>query len=253
MPPARPPKTVTICVDTNAGEQRVFDALRDCIGDCDPSTDSTAPQLRRRRLDIGDVEVCAESVKVVIERKTEADLRSSFADGRYREQKSRILAHCKGEGSLAVYVIEVGERLPQWWVHAGFDLASAGAVLNTSLRDRVPVLFSKDQLHTGDIVLRIAKAAQLGKLLPTPLDEHAMLESLPTSKRSKVSDAKALAVQMLRQTPGVSAKAASAVLARFPSLLSVLSATEEELADVKVGTRRLGPVCARRILELGRS
>ena len=52
-----------------------------------------ADQVERRRLDVGDVVLTGDSGAVVlIERKTWADLAKSLTDGRYAEQKARLLS-----------------------------------------------------------------------------------------------------------------------------------------------------------------
>lgn len=52
-------------------------------------------ELKIKALDVGDAWICAEgneeSPEYVIERKTVADLDSSYKDGRYRDQKMRLI------------------------------------------------------------------------------------------------------------------------------------------------------------------
>jgi len=48
-----------------------------------------------KNLDIGDIIIYNGSYKLIIERKTINDLVSSIKDGRYREQKMRLLSYRK--------------------------------------------------------------------------------------------------------------------------------------------------------------
>ena len=76
---------MAVRVDTNAGESALFAALQARLG---------AEQVVRERLDVGDVVLKTDDggTALVVERKTWADLASSLTDGRYAEQKARLLA-----------------------------------------------------------------------------------------------------------------------------------------------------------------
>ena len=90
-----------ITVDTNSGEDAVYQSLE---AECGASV-----QIRRQRLDVGDVFVHAHDTSlgseegagdscvkefahgICVERKTWADLCASIVDGRLAEQKSRMV------------------------------------------------------------------------------------------------------------------------------------------------------------------
>ena len=98
----------SIRVDTNTGENALFASL---VGRFDSQT------VRRQRLDVGDVLLSAHSGTVVVERKSWADLAKSLTDGRYLEQKTRMLSFVASAGheaqhsSLLFLVPFVGEAL----------------------------------------------------------------------------------------------------------------------------------------------
>ena len=71
----------SIVVDTNAGENALYEAL---LRRFDGST------VQRRKLDVGDVVLSAESGTLVVERKTWLDWAKSMTDGRYASQKARL-------------------------------------------------------------------------------------------------------------------------------------------------------------------
>ena len=71
----------SIVVDTNAGESALYEGL---VRRFDGAT------VQRRKLDVGDVVLSAESGTVVVERKTWLDWAKSMTDGRYASQKARL-------------------------------------------------------------------------------------------------------------------------------------------------------------------
>lgn len=58
-----------------------------------------------KQLSLGDAVVSAGNKTILVERKTVADLAASIADGRYREQRARLL-DAQGSGCTAMYIIE---------------------------------------------------------------------------------------------------------------------------------------------------
>ena len=71
----------SIVVDTNAGESALYEAL---VRRFDGAV------VQRRKLDVGDVMMVAESGTLVVERKTWLDWAKSMTDGRYNSQKARL-------------------------------------------------------------------------------------------------------------------------------------------------------------------
>jgi ERCC4-type nuclease len=182
-PPGAPPPPATIAVDTNAGEAGLHAALVQRFGE------ST---VERRRLDVGDVVLTGgdSGAVVLIERKTWADLAKSLTDGRYAEQKARLLscvaaggggggaraepageeeasedeeaepaAASRGPTTRAVYIVE--GALKGWAGAVGGPMGGLSkmknarleaAIVMTGVRDGVPVLRSKDAAHTAELV-----------------------------------------------------------------------------------------------------
>ena len=72
-----------ITVDTNHGEEALHSKLVSKFG---------AAEVGRRRLDVGDVLLEVGGKRIIVERKTLFDLAKSLTDGRYSEQKARMVA-----------------------------------------------------------------------------------------------------------------------------------------------------------------
>ena len=97
-------------VDTNGNEDSLARAL------------SGLPMnltVQRKRLDVGDVMVTYQGGRVVFERKTWADLRSSIIDSRAFDQKARLKKFVEEihevepeERVRLIYVIQVGVAPP---------------------------------------------------------------------------------------------------------------------------------------------
>ena len=243
-----------IVVDTNAGEDALYKALSSALGD-------TA--VVRRRLDVGDVllqHAAPEGERAVtIERKTWLDLHKSLIDGRYAEQKARLLA-ADGTQSTIVYVIEGSLR--GWWgtasPHSSIPNSRLeAALLKTEMRDGIHVLRSKDTDHTAQLILYIHKEQQAGTLF-TPPKSHEYAECISLSKRKRDNMDPATTWQvMLTAVPGMSANKAKAVVFLYPSMSALTSANAQQLANVLVPSpdlqkkpRRLGSQVADRIVAL---
>jgi len=99
-----------------------------------------------KQLEIGDIiiESSQPEFKIIFERKTYQDLLSSINDGRYKEQKMRLLAsnpphHC-------VYIIE-GEKI--------INESISGAIYHSMFRDKIHVLFTDTVKATAELIMTI--------------------------------------------------------------------------------------------------
>ena len=268
----------TICVDTHSAETSLYEALVARFGN---------QTVIRRRLDVGDVELTADAGLVVFERKTWADLAKSLSDGRYAEQKARILSlvraaggGAEGEGdqpstegaaplvhTTAIYIVE--GALTGWAGKVGGRMGGTSqvsnaqleaAIVSTSVRDGVPVLRSKDTTHTVELItylfgkLRLGEWGGAGARAAAGGTAYAGL--LKKRKRDNLTTATTWEV-MLAQVQGMSANKASVVAAAFPTMTALAAASVQELAALLVPAsgrdgkaRRLGPAVAQRLVAL---
>ena len=189
---------MAVRVDTNAGESALFAALQARLG---------AEQVVRERLDVGDVVLKTDDggTALVVERKTWADLASSLTDGRYAEQKARLLAVAaaaapaapsneEGEeeegaeaqhaapasapgasSSTIIAVLYVVEGALRGWEGAvGGAIGGPSRVKNaqleaalvmTAVRDGIPVLRTKDTAHTVEVLVYLHGKLRAGELM----------------------------------------------------------------------------------------
>lgn len=234
-----------VLVDTNPAETPLHDSLHGLLA----AGSSPRGSLSRKRLDVGDVEIRFEDRVFVIERKASlADLCAGFQDGRYHEQKSRLVhAGDEGEKRTPLYVIE-GLDVIEWsdnpipYSGVRYDQVQA-AIVKTSLRDGIPVLFSRNCEETARLVAYIAKQISLRGFEPKNVSH---LAGARVAKRKRQCTADKLWATMLSTIPGMGMARAQRVAAAYPTLSALAAASEEELADVAVaGGRRLGPALAK--------
>ncbi len=180
---------------------------------------------------------------VVVERKTTSDFEASFLDGRYREQRTRLLSHCAEIKARPLYILEGGidgrrrtlERSAlQKLLHRLMLRYGVAVWHSTSLEDTAQTL-----------TLLTAQVAEDPKVFEAETVSYTDVNKI--SKKSNQEDPRVFASACLQQCPGVSAKAADALLTAFGTLTKILEADEKSLADVKVGAKRLGPAVAKRL------
>lgn len=216
---------------------------RDLIPLLDP-----VPEIKA--LPVGDIWIgVQEGAKgIVIERKTIRDLEASILDGRYREQRGRILAFCHEQGAQPVYVLE------------GPYSSASGRLAPTTLtkyvnrlvlRYQIPVIHTVSLQDTADW-LRVV--LEQWKEDPTALQRTTELvkvsDGIHVQKKANAGDPRQFLLQCLVQCPGISVKMAEQLTAAFPTWENLLSASKAELQEVKVGARRVGPAVAQRLYDL---
>lgn len=214
-------------------ERALYEALTDMQFPCE-----------RRRLDSGDVHIyvddAGESVHVVIERKTRADLQASLKDGRFHEQRARMVRSFGAE--RVCYIVE-----------GGTDWASMAsrAEIGLVFRDRVPTLWTADVRETAVLVAALTKSDIEHRTAP-PSDPFMC----KTAKAEHADPWRALA-SMLRCVHGVSSRRATCIARKYGSVIELSrvidrdpDAAKLDIGDVRdgVGGKRLGPALASRVV-----
>lgn len=175
------------------------------------------PNVAVEQLEVGDIIIQNDTTKVVLERKTFADLLASISDGRYREQKARMLAAAPAQNCS--YIIE-----------GDYDITVheyTGMVINTIFRDNISVIHTRNMDET---VIWIRKIAQ-------QLDKHPEYfgggsQSGPTYidclkvKTKKIANITKPVCYILQlcQIPGISQKIAQEIAKVYPSMPDLIQA-----------------------------
>lgn len=215
-----------------------------------------APAEQVKMLPVGDfwlgVDVSAGAPVaggLVIERKSVRDLEASILDGRYREQRQRLLAFCQTSGAQPLYVLEGPFRSTTGRLAPA---ALMKLVARLQYKHCVPVLQTES----------VAETATLLKALTDYYKEDPMnfqrettpmraVEGIHVSKKVNAEDPKQFYVAALVQCPGVSVKMAEAIQGTFPTLTDLLAADEKSIAAiVQASGRKVGPAVAKRLVTL---
>jgi ERCC4-type nuclease len=210
-------------------------------------------------LDVGDFmfQTADGTPLLVAERKSHADFAASNSDGRYREQRARLMA-VRGSGVAVLYVLE------GTWSPNGTLVYCAGRTteellqrLTTRLilRYGMPVLASASIAETARWCQVIA--AQLvadssvfqpeeGLATATTAAMSSFTAALNTVKKGNKTPV-GTAQAMLSAVPGLGEKRVAALLAT-KSIAELAVTSEAELAALVVGGKKLGPAVAATIV-----
>ena len=199
-------------------------------------------------LDVGDflIQNMEGEPLLVAERKSHADFAASNADGRYREQRARLMA-VRGSGVAVLYILEGA------WTGVAHGRTTEAQLKR--LTTRLLLRYGMPVLSTTSIA-DTARWCQilLAQLTDDPTVFHPDSEAAATDAMSGFTaalntvkkgnkTATGTAHAMLTAVPGLGAKRVSALLAE-KSLVDLIGLTEVALAEMTVGGKRIGPALA---------
>ena len=186
---------------------------------------------------------------VLAERKTVADLEASILDGRYREQRTRLLSHCQVNRYRPLYIIEgeldrMNGRLTKQALRkflARLTLRYGVAVLQTDTVEDTAKLCGAlaDQLKEDPKVFMTEEAAKV-----------QYTDTISVHRKGNKDDPAVFASAVLQQCTGISAAVATAILVVYPTLTEIWAATSQQLSVIIVGKRKVGTVVAQRLYDL---
>ena len=195
-------------------------------------------------LDIGDIIIYNNNKPIIIiERKTTRDLDCSIKDGRYNEQKYRLLNFLK-ENVIVMYLIEGSYKTKSSW----------SAQINTMIRDNIHVF------RTFHIKETVEFIETLMNNLPKYINNLTTSDKLTQdyidvlSVKKKQSTKNDIYRMQLQQIHGISPTISKCISEKFSNWKSLISCNLEELQEIiykcKTGAeRRVGKVIANRVME----
>ena len=246
-------------------------------------------EIERQQLDIGDLAfIKGDTYYCIIERKTLNDLAASIKDGRYNEQKVRILNSDFGKTHKhRIYYLLEGD-----WTQAKRNTKVNGlptstltsAAISMFARDNIKVYMTKDKFETVEFLAALYQKfndkefvekfehhcpllgatetpsfeqAKQGTLLTSEYDKYIKAIS---SKKKGNQDAIQCYLAQLCQIPSVSSKTAQVIMTQYPSMAHLIAGyyqvetdkeREELLRDLVHADsgRKLGMAASKKVYE----
>ena len=246
--------------------------------------DKQTPQITYENLDVGDIIIKKDGkLLLIFERKSIPDLYSSINDGRYKEQKIRLINNFPLRN--VVYIIENANTQFLEKKFKNFKSIVNGAIINSIFRDKIRLIKTNDINQTFEYLITITKKIynnfdffkDLIKLEADQITEpnntttepnntttepkdNAYLQTIKI-KKSENNDPRKCNIAQMCHIPGVSIKIAICVLNKYKSIYNLileysrcntedekeklLKELQFEIANDKV--RKIGPVISKRI------
>lgn len=200
-----------------------------------------------KSLDIGDVTISSDTKTWTFERKTINDLLSSVKDGRYKEQKARLLSNCES----ITYIIE-GDDILSNRNSRNQDLLSS-IYMYTMYRDNIHLIFTRSTEDTATFILTMC-----AKLVDNPQKFHMTLEPASASyidcikvkKMDNVTPDNCFIMQ-LSQIPTISKTIAKYIHEKYPTFREFIRAIDESDNKIKLlcEIEKIGKEKANKILQ----
>lgn len=222
--------------------------LKECFG---LSANTYSECITYENLAHGDIQILyKESPVLLFERKTLSDLIASITDGRYKNQKAVLLQ--SGYSTSQMYYIIEGQYK---WSDQGKDMPMLkGSVINTLMRDKIGIFYTRDVKDTMALLCEIFQRVQKD---PTKYIRHTESSSSSTvediekqivvlSQNDKITPSICY-LYMLQQVPGISTKSANAISLIYPNMKTLIKELgsltsedqKEKLSAIKVNGRKI--------------
>ena len=199
-----------------------------------------------KALELGDILIEHPKRQILIERKTIADFHASITDGRYKNQKLRLLEwrNKADEGRKnIIYLFEEKHGDNK-------DRSYWGALVNMILRDNIGVIQCDGMVRTAQIITDIKKKLDEDKF--DELEGGGQNISLEGYAKGKFNTPKHCYLGQLSLIPGVSSAIAEKIAEKYPNMRTLLDRMDgmdlKELGNIRISEkRRLGDKLAEKI------
>jgi len=196
---------------------------------------------------------------VVLERKTADDLGASQKDGRYREQRARLLA-LKGAKTAVGYVVEAphwSASLTRTWCRGAFtEVHLQQTIIRIQMRYGISVFQAESLKETIRWIRRISKMLAVDPsvfqtgVAASACEAAAVYTKAIHVKKADNNTPERIFLSFLMSIPGLGRTAATAVAEVCENRLTLLQAmTTEQISDIKCGKKRLGAALGKVLYE----
>ena len=207
------------------------------------------------QLDIGDIHIILDGVtKMIIERKALPDLVQSLKDGRYHEQKARLLSYRESFPDVKIMYIIEGQLLfgqpnmaQNFGTHVVNDAALISSFINPIIRDSIFMINTQNKAETVAIILAM-RARYEKELVSKSYEECVINASVKTKKKDNIDPSMCLLMQ-IACVPGISAKKARIIVdaLKIKNMKEMLAVPN--LGNSLLEIHGMGKVMAKRIVE----
>lgn len=221
-----------------------------------------------QQMDLADIEIRGtKGQRFLFERKTVSDLAASLQDGRFKDQKDRLLGVLEREPKTAIaYILEGGMAgSDSQKVHGRVTMGMLRTLLNTiQLRYRIPIIRTTTIRDTASWVFRFVKHLERKPdFCPVGSGSNAGCSTyktlMPSTAKNRSTDPKDIRIAMLTVIPGVSLKSASGILEQLETEEDTIftftrknskDAFIERLQGIKINNRKVSAKIVTQIVEL---
>lgn len=183
-------------------------------------------EITKNAIDLGDIQIKFNDIFLIFERKTTADLQASIKDGRYKEQKTRMLSNYSQK--QISYIIEGDDIISSKTYNSSRMLQ--GAYLHTMFRDNIRVLYTKNTNETVTLILTIAT-----KVIDNPnyfVDNRNIENDYVNCiklKKKKIEniDEKTCYIMQLSQIPYISNIIAKNIADTYPNMITLIESLRD--------------------------
>jgi ERCC4-type nuclease len=208
-------------------------------------------------LELGDIKLeYNDKTILIIERKSISDLNSSIRDGRYHEQKQRLLSNV--DRHRIVYLVEGEIQDGNAYIECNKIYSS---ILHTIFRDRLIVYRTNNVVESVEFITELVSRINSksldwinyldGNCLNNSLDVDKKVYDKVASKKSDNNTPTVAFINMLAQIPGCSTKIAEKIVETYKTMPVLIKSLEDGgekcLKDFKLENRKLGPILSSRI------
>lgn len=196
----------------------------------------------KKNLDLGDIQyIQNDEIVYIVERKTFDDLGASIKDGRYKEQKMRLLSN-----NNDIYYILEGNIDKCKTIN---KKALLGSIVNMIFRDNIKVIFSENIEQTVEIIIQIKKKFNEGKFFKNKKDNE-YVNSIKIKKKENMDKLTCNIIQ-LATIPGVSKNTAEIIIENYLTMDKLIEEYKINgsmlLKDLSLGKKKLGKVLSEKI------
>lgn len=182
-------------------------------------------KYKKEYLDVGDFVLNDRNGHTLFfERKTWADLAGSLTDGRYREQRSRLLQQRESSAAETIKVCYIIEGL-----YREEYKSEKHAVKRLQFVYNIPVIFSQSVINTIEILREFLEKEKLNPFFTEGRDPLLdQIEARAKGKKKNYDDAHLFFGECLATIKGVSGPMAVAITEKYPTVHQFIQDSEWE-------------------------